>query len=66
MIARIRHDSLVVKDFVVKQYHRFADYLAKKKVESQNNGCTVIFGMKFSKYLFIVMNIFYLVRLCNL
>lgn len=61
IIERLRHGSGVAKDCVVKQYHCFADFLAKKKIESQNNGCTIMFGMRCSKYVFILMNIFYLV-----
>ncbi len=58
---RVRHCCTVVKDFTVRQYHSFADFLAKKKNESRKNGCCTILGMNFTKYVFIVMNLFYLV-----
>lgn len=61
IIAKLRHGSIVTKDFVVKQYHRFADFLAEKKSEGRKNGCFVICGMRCTKYVFVLMNIFYLV-----
>lgn len=60
IIEAICHYSKVVKDFTVRQYHRFADFLAKKKMESQKNGCFIILGMRCTKFVFIAMNIFYL------
>lgn len=63
VILRLRHDAGVIKDFLVRNYHRFADYLAEKNYESQKNGCFAICGMRCTKYVFIVMNIFYVVRI---
>lgn len=61
IVANICHYSKVVKDFTVRQYHSFANFLAEKKAEARKNGCCVIFGMRCTKYVFILMNVFYLV-----
>lgn len=55
-----RYYSKVTKDFIVKQFHRFVNYLAEKRRERQKNGCFMMLGMRCSKYVFILMNIFYL------
>ncbi|KAG4076210.1 hypothetical protein HA402_014759 [Bradysia odoriphaga] len=58
--SNVCHYSKVTKDFIVRQYHRFADFLARKRMESRKNGCFVMLGMRFTKFVFILMNIFYL------
>lgn len=58
--ANVCHYSKVTKDFTVRQYHRFADFLAEKRVELSKNGCFLICGMRCTKFVFILMNVFYL------
>lgn len=61
LISQSQHYGKVTKDFVVRQYHRLADFLAKKKIERRESGRNVILGMKCVKYAVILMSIFYMV-----